>query len=129
MVHIYFSHPDYKGRYVKKVLGITLLISIVATCIAAAGEPPPPTTIEECGARGSAGRHPDNRFLTTLKNAVRDEFRGVDGLILGLRDGSGGAWWLYLDPFFADRDDYFIAQISTVEFAAPAKQKCACGTC
>ncbi|MCH8143019.1 MAG: hypothetical protein IH908_15635 [Proteobacteria bacterium] len=34
----------------KKVLGITLLISIVATCIAAAGEPPPPTTIEELNA-------------------------------------------------------------------------------
>jgi len=50
MVHIYFSHPVYKGRYVKKVLGITLLISIVATCIAAAGEPPPPTTIEELNA-------------------------------------------------------------------------------
>ena len=27
--------------------------------------------------------------------------------MLDLRDGYGGAWWEYLDPFFSDRSGYF----------------------
>lgn len=53
-----------------------------------------------------SGTHP--LFLETLKesiSAARDE--SLDGFILDLRDGSGGAWWPYLDPFYADRSEYF----------------------
>jgi carboxyl-terminal processing protease len=49
----------------------------------------------------------DNRFLEELKTAVADTFRDVDSVILDLRDGYGGAWYDYLDPFFKDRRDYF----------------------
>jgi len=53
-----------------------------------------------------SGTHP--LFLEILKESVataRDE--GLDGFILDLRDGSGGAWWPYLDPFYADRSEFF----------------------
>jgi carboxyl-terminal processing protease len=57
----------------------------------------------------------DTRFLDTLKTAVEADFEAVDGLVLDLRDGYGGAWWPYLDPFFPDRSDYFIARTLTPE--------------
>ncbi len=68
----------------------------------------------------------DNHFLITLKNVVREEFIDVDGLILDLRDGYGGAWWPYLDPFFSDRQNYFVTRTLNAEgrgepVAAPAE--------
>lgn len=52
----------------------------------------------------------NDAFLATLKQAVAKAMKqGVSGFILDLRDGYGGAWWPYLDPFFADRNDYFVA--------------------
>lgn len=55
-----------------------------------------------------AGTH--QQFLDALQAAVLDSFSGVDGIILDLRDGYGGAWWSYLDPFFPDTSDYFVAK-------------------
>jgi carboxyl-terminal processing protease len=49
-------------------------------------------------------------FLNILENAVAGaRAESVDGFILDLRDGYGGAWWPYLDPFFVDRETYFTA--------------------
>ena len=49
-------------------------------------------------------------FLDTLKTAVADaQNTELDGFILDLRDGYGGAWFDYLDPFFSDRNEYFVA--------------------
>jgi carboxyl-terminal processing protease len=53
----------------------------------------------------------DARFLEALHSAMHEQFADVDGVILDLRDGYGGAWWPYLDPFFEDRRDYFVAQV------------------
>lgn len=52
----------------------------------------------------------DQRFLDTLKATVLETFSDVDGIILDLRDGYGGAWWPYLDPFFPDKTNYFVAR-------------------
>ncbi|MGE4132376.1 MAG: S41 family peptidase [Bdellovibrionales bacterium] len=49
----------------------------------------------------------NEKFLKTLKTTVLKKFRNTDGLILDLRDGFGGAWWDYLDPFFPDSSTYF----------------------
>ena len=57
----------------------------------------------------------NERFLTTLKKAVLETFVETDGLILDLRDGFGGAWWDYLDPFFADTETYFKPRLDTRE--------------
>ena len=47
-------------------------------------------------------------FLQALKASVkRANEMQLDGYVLDLRDGFGGAWWRYLDPFFADRSEYF----------------------
>lgn len=56
-----------------------------------------------------SGTH--QQFLDTLQNAVFVTFANVDGIILDLRDGYGGAWWPYLDPFFADTTEYFVAEM------------------
>ncbi len=59
-----------------------------------------------------SGTHP--QFLETLQESVaaaRD--KSLDGFILDLRDGSGGAWWPYLDSFYADRSEYF--EFSTLD--------------
>jgi carboxyl-terminal processing protease len=37
---------------------------------------------------------------------VRDSLETNDGIILDLRDGIGGAWFGFLDPFFPDRAGY-----------------------
>ena len=52
----------------------------------------------------------NNKFLEVLRDAVFNQFSSVDGFILDLRDGYGGAWWDYLDPFFPNRKDYFVAK-------------------
>jgi len=51
----------------------------------------------------------DPAFLELLRSLLEGKFATVDGLLLDLRDGMGGAWYDYLDPFFASRDDFFIA--------------------
>ncbi|MDF1624189.1 MAG: S41 family peptidase [Pseudohongiella nitratireducens] len=53
-----------------------------------------------------SGTHPV--FLDILQNSIADaRGMGLDGFVLDLRDGYGGAWWEYLDPFFEDRSEYF----------------------
>lgn len=53
-----------------------------------------------------SGTHP--LFLETLKESIATaRAENLDGFILDMRDGSGGAWWPYLDPFFADRSEFF----------------------
>lgn len=50
----------------------------------------------------------DDTFLQVLYDSVAAaNDSGLDGFVLDLRDGYGGAWWPYLDPFFPDRDSYF----------------------
>lgn len=69
--------------------------------------------VEETGGRRFgylrlwSGTHP--RFLEIMQAALAGELADVDGLVLDLRDGMGGAWYDYLDPFFADRDDFYVA--------------------
>ena len=47
-------------------------------------------------------------FLDTLTDAVANANAvKLDGFVLDLRDGYGGAWWPYLDPFFSNRVGYF----------------------
>lgn len=53
-----------------------------------------------------SGTHP--QFLEALKDSVATaRAESLDGFILDLRDGAGGAWWPYLDLFFADRSEFF----------------------
>ncbi|MCC6277358.1 MAG: hypothetical protein IT289_05535 [Oligoflexia bacterium] len=52
-----------------------------------------------------AGTH--ESFRKELARAVAEDFKTAEGLILDLRDGYGGAWYEYLDPFFKDRNEYF----------------------
>lgn len=52
----------------------------------------------------------NNIFLDILNDAVASAQNAqLDGFILDLRDGYGGAWFEYLDPFFENRDQYFVA--------------------
>ncbi len=52
-----------------------------------------------------SGVHPKSAAL--LQKIVK-KFKAdqVDGVILDLRGGYGGAWWNHLDPFFADTSSY-----------------------
>jgi carboxyl-terminal processing protease len=43
--------------------------------------------------------------------AALESLADCDALILDLRGGFGGAWYEYLDPFFADRSDFFEATV------------------
>ena len=53
------------------------------------------------------GVHPES--ATALAEIVkRFKSAGVDGILLDLRGGCGGAFWEHLDPFFANRKDYFV---------------------
>lgn len=53
-----------------------------------------------------SGTH--SEFLDILRDAVGNAREaGFAGFVLDLRDGYGGAWWPYLDPFFANREEYF----------------------
>lgn len=61
----------------------------------------------------------DDAFLETLRAHVAAARDGhYAGYVLDLRDGYGGAWWPYLDPFFPDRTDYFTASVYSAD-AAP----------
>lgn len=51
----------------------------------------------------------DDGFLSALKDALSNQLKETDSLILDLRDGFGGAWWDYLDPFYPDSKNYFVA--------------------
>ncbi|MCC7406276.1 MAG: PDZ domain-containing protein [Bdellovibrionales bacterium] len=54
-----------------------------------------------------SGVHPESAdALWTAVNKFNAE--AVDGVILDLRGGYGGAFWEHLDPFFANRKDYFV---------------------
>ncbi len=52
-----------------------------------------------------SGVHPKS---ADLLQKVVTQFKSdhVDGIILDLRGGYGGAWWNHLDPFFADTSSY-----------------------
>jgi carboxyl-terminal processing protease len=53
-----------------------------------------------------SGVHPESaKALWTAVDRFRAE--GVDGVVLDLRGGYGGAFWEHLDPFFPDRSLYF----------------------
>ncbi len=61
-----------------------------------------------------SGTHPE--FLTIVQDSVANALAAqVDGFILDLRDGFGGAWWPYLDSFYADRSEYFVYATETAE--------------
>jgi carboxyl-terminal processing protease len=49
----------------------------------------------------------NERILESYTEIIEQDFADCDGVILDLRGGFGGAWYDYLDPFFADRSDYF----------------------
>lgn len=51
-----------------------------------------------------SGTHKNN--IEVFRKAVM-RLGEVDGLVLDLRDGYGGAWYEYLDLFFPNRKDYF----------------------
>lgn len=59
-----------------------------------------------------AGTHEQilERFLELVA-----ELADTDALVLDLRGGFGGAWYDYLDPFFANRDGYFDVTVETRE--------------
>ncbi len=52
-----------------------------------------------------SGTH--KNILNKFKEIIETEFHDMDGIILDLRGGFGGAWYEYLDPFFPDRNDFF----------------------
>jgi len=52
-----------------------------------------------------SGTH--KNILKKFKEIIKTEFHDMDGIILDLRGGFGGAWYEYLDPFFPDRNDFF----------------------
>ena len=50
-------------------------------------------------------------ILQEFTRIVTRDLRAVDALVLDLRDGWGGAWYEYLDPFFENRDGFFTSTI------------------
>lgn len=52
-----------------------------------------------------SGTHPTN--LEAFRKVVLNDLSNSDAIILDLRGGFGGAWYEYLDVFFADRSSYF----------------------
>ncbi|MCP4346495.1 MAG: PDZ domain-containing protein [Desulfobacterales bacterium] len=52
-----------------------------------------------------SGTH--KNILNKFKEIIETEFHDMDGIILDLRGGFGGAWYEYLDPFFSDRNNFF----------------------
>ncbi|MEX1033105.1 MAG: S41 family peptidase [Cellvibrionaceae bacterium] len=69
-------------------------------------------SVLECGDRSIGYLHlwsgTHSEFLEILKDSIAEaRAMGLDGFILDLRDGYGGAWWDYLDPFYQDRSEYF----------------------
>jgi carboxyl-terminal processing protease len=52
-------------------------------------------------------------FRQELEKVVAIDFANTDGLILDIRNGYGGAWYEYLDPFFKDRITYFHSTITS----------------
>jgi len=61
----------------------------------------------------------DDGFLETLRAHVAAARDGrYAGYVLDIRDGYGGAWWPYVDPFFPDRTGYFTATVYSAD-AAP----------
>ncbi|MCB0377366.1 MAG: hypothetical protein KDD33_02650 [Bdellovibrionales bacterium] len=60
----------------------------------------------------------NDQILEDLKAFVK-KHSDKSGMILDLRDGFGGAWWPYLDPFFKDRNNYFIATMKSKKDGEP----------
>ncbi|WP_460425723.1 S41 family peptidase [Azotobacter armeniacus] len=52
-----------------------------------------------------SGTHKD--ILKTFHDGVTERLGKADAIVLDLRGGFGGAWYDYLDLFFANRKDYF----------------------
>lgn len=52
-----------------------------------------------------SGTHQGNSKL--FRSLVQDKLGGTDAIIVDLRGGFGGAWYDYLDVFYADRSSYF----------------------
>jgi len=71
-----------------------------------------------------AGTHRNNIGL--FRKMMTERLADTDGMILDLRGGFGGAWYDYLDSFFADRSDYFDYSVHSregvSEFSADKKQ-------
>lgn len=55
------------------------------------------------------GTHPNSASF--LREWIATHREHLDGVILDLRGGFGGAWWEHLDPFFKNRDRYFKATV------------------
>lgn len=46
-------------------------------------------------------------FEKELKQSMLEDFKDCDSIILDIRDGYGGAWYSYLDPFYKDRESFY----------------------
>ncbi|WP_185964576.1 S41 family peptidase [Aliikangiella marina] len=64
------------------------------------------------------GVHAD--VLQSFTQVIKTQFESVDGIILDLRGGYGGAWYEYIDPFFTNRQAYF--NYSVIDKAGNRKQ-------
>jgi carboxyl-terminal processing protease len=53
------------------------------------------------------GSHLESASL--LDKLVNEKFKSVDGMVLDLRGGYGGAWWDHLIPFFPNTSSFFKA--------------------
>jgi carboxyl-terminal processing protease len=51
-------------------------------------------------------------ILQEFRRIVTEDLGGADGILLDLRDGWGGAWYEYLDPFFQDRSGFYTSTVS-----------------
>ena len=49
----------------------------------------------------------NKRILRDFTKIIEADFADLDAVIVDLRGGFGGAWYEYIDPFFADRSDFF----------------------
>ncbi len=72
-----------------------------------------------------SGVHPESaQALWAAVNKLKAQ--KTDGLVLDLRGGYGGAFWEHLDPFFADRKDFFVMNAkdgnNQIEIRAPEPQ-------
>lgn len=51
----------------------------------------------------------NDMILEKYRELIKSKLLDVDGLILDLRGGFGGAWYDYLDPYFETRKDFFVS--------------------
>ena len=55
------------------------------------------------------------RALDSFESIIKRAYKNQDAIIFDLRGGYGGAWYEYLDPFFADRSEYFKFSVANRE--------------